>query len=474
MNDVLGTGKIRSLLWRLGLPVVLSMVLQAIYNVVDTAFVINMGEEGATANLALTYAFPVQILMIAVGVGTGIGINALLAKSLGQGDTEKSSKICGNSLIIVIIVYLIFLFFGLFGAEPFIAMQAGGNAKAIEMGTEYLRIVCVYSLGSIGFTAYERFLQASGRSLYSTISQVAGAVTNIVGDYLMIFVWGLGVAGAAYATVIGQFVSLFLSMAFHYALDRKLNHRPSNLKPSWGLIKGIYRIGLTAMIMQALLSVMMLTVNLILGTSPYQADLLVGSFGVYYKIQQLALFAAFGMSNTIISVLSYNYGAKDALRSNETVHRGVLDAIILSLAITVLFEIFARPIAELFALSGGDSGETLIQTVETSIRIASISYVFMGFSVGVQGVLQSLGRPYSPLVISICRLLLFLCPFIALFIQFENGYLTMWWSFLIAEALTSMVSYAALKMALRKDPLLAMEAAKEPLIDWRLLKREKK
>ena len=197
------------------------------------------------------------------------------------------------------------MLFGLFGSEWFISLFAGGNQEVISMGTIYLKICTCLSLGSIGYTVYERFLQATGKTMLSTISQISGAVTNIVLDYIFIFPLEMGVAGAAWATVIGQFVSLFIAMVFHYTKNKEINGSLKYIKPETGIIKGIYKIGVSAAIMQALLSVMMAGINAILGGAKADPTILVGSFGIYYKIQQIALFSAFGLSNTIISIIVF-------------------------------------------------------------------------------------------------------------------------------------------------------------------------
>ncbi len=292
-KNKMATVPIKKLIWSLGLPMIVSMILQAVYNIVDTAFVINMGEDGVVGNLALTYAFPIQLLMIAVGVGTGIGINALLSRSLGEKNNERVSKTVGNGIFLGFCIYAVFLLFGIFGAKWFISIQANGNAKAIEMGTSYLRICCILSFGSIGYTIFERFLQATGKTMLSTISQVTGALTNIVLDYVFIYVCGLGIEGAAWATVVGQVASLVMAMIFHYTKNKEIHSGLKDIRPSWDIIKRVYQVGLSAAIMQALLSVMMLGMNLILGTAGTSAELLQGSFGIYYKIMQFALFSFF-------------------------------------------------------------------------------------------------------------------------------------------------------------------------------------
>ncbi len=449
---------IRKLIAQMGLPMIVSMVLQAVYNIVDTAFVINMGEDGVLGNLALTYAFPVQLFIIAIGVGTGVGLNTLLSKSLGEKNFAKADKTVGNGIFLGICIYAVFLLFGLFGSRAFIEMQARGNEKVAEMGTQYLTICCTCSFGAIGFTIYERFLQSTGKTLYSTVAQISGAVANIVLDWVFIYPLGWGIAGAAWATVIGQTVSLIAAMAFHYATNKELHNGVKNIIPSGKIIGQIYRIGLSAALMQGLLSVMMLGVNLILGKFPQDTDLAQGSFGVYYKILQFAMFACFGLSNTIISALSYNYGMKDRLRSMQCVKWGIVYTLITCAAITALFEALANPLANLFGLASGTNNGEITRVVTVAIRIAAIGYLFMGASIAIQGVLQALGYALYPLLISALRLAVFVFPTVWLFSYANNPTYNFWWAFPIAEALTAIVSSVLLYCcAIKKINLLARE-----------------
>ncbi|MBQ9279890.1 MAG: MATE family efflux transporter [Clostridia bacterium] len=436
----------KKLFWKMGLPMIISMVLQALYNVVDSIFVTNMGAKGAIANQALTIAFPIQILIIAIGVGTGVGLNALLSKSLGEKNQEKVNKVAGNGIFLSICIFAVFLLFGAFGARWFIGLFAGNDLEVVEMGTTYLQICCCFSLGAIGFTVYERFLQSTGKTMLSTIAQISGAVTNIVLDYVFIYPLNMGVAGAAWATIIGQFVSLGIAMIFHYLLNKEINGNPKYIKPDFHLIQAIYQIGISAALMQALLSVMMAGMNAILGMAHADPTVLVGSFGIYYKIQQIALFSAFGLSNTIISILSFNYGMRDRERVNDCIKYGIVDTLIVTFILTCVFEVFARPLANLFGLAGGTTSEIIV-TCTTALRIASIGYVFMGFSVAVQGVLQSLGYALRPLIISLLRLVIFVFPIAFFFTRYENVVDIVWWTFPIAEILTALISVLILKKA---------------------------
>lgn len=451
------------LILKMGLPMIISMVLQALYNVIDSIFVANMGTKGAIANQALTYAFPIQIMIIAIGVGTGVGLNALLSKSLGENDRKKVNKIAGNGIFLSICIYIIFLLFGLFGTKWFISLFTN-DKEIIKMGTTYLKICTCLSLGSVGYTVYERFLQATGKTMLSTISQISGAVTNIILDYIFIYPLKMGVVGAAWATIIGQFISLFIAMYFHYTKNNEIDGSIKYINPDINLIKGIYSIGVSAALMQALLAVMMAGMNAILGLAQVNQTVLIGSFGIYYKIQQIALFSAFGLSNTIISILSFNYGMQDKKRIDDCIKYGIIDTIIVNLIISILFEIFAYPLANLFGLAGGTTKE-IISVCTIALRISSIGFVFMGISVAIQGVLQSIRYALKPLIISLLRLVIFVFPIAFLFTKSNNVTEIVWWTFPIAEVLTSIISLFILKDSYdKKIKVIKNEKIKDNLI----------
>lgn len=451
------------LILKMGLPMIISMVLQALYNVIDSIFVANMGTKGAIANQALTYAFPIQIMIIAIGVGTGVGLNALLSKSLGENDRKKVNKIAGNGMFLSICIYIIFLLFGLFGTKWFISLFTN-DKEIIKMGTTYLKICTCLSLGSIGYTVYERFLQATGKTMLSTISQISGAVTNIILDYIFIYPLKMGVAGAAWATIIGQFISLFIAMYFHYTKNNEIDGSIKYINHDINLIKGIYSIGVSAALMQALLAVMMAGMNAILGLAQVNQTVLIGSFGIYYKIQQIALFSAFGLSNTIISILSFNYGMQDKKRIDDCIKYGIIDTIIVNLIISILFEIFAYPLANLFGLAGGTT-KKIISVCTIALRISSIGFVFMGISVAIQGVLQSIRYALKPLIISLLRLVIFVFPIAFLFTKSNNVTEIVWWTFPIAEVLTSIISLFILKDSYdKKIKVIKNEKIKNNLI----------
>ena len=221
----MGTVPVPKLMLSMGIPMIFSMMLQALYNIVDSAFVSNMPGEGETALNALTLAFPVQVLLVAIGIGTGVGVNALLSKSLGQGNRKKVNQVAGNALFLGTVIFLVFFLFGLFGVKFYIASQTS-NPTILKMGTTYLRICCLISFGIVYFSMFEKMLQATGLAIYSTIAQIGGAVTNMILDPILIYGWfgltAMGVAGAAYATVIGQIVSFLLAMFFHLKYNKEI------------------------------------------------------------------------------------------------------------------------------------------------------------------------------------------------------------------------------------------------------------
>lgn len=456
MQNKMGTRRISTLILSMGIPMILSMVLQALYNVVDTMFVINMDPDGALGNLALSAAFPVQIMMIAIGVGTGVGINAMLSKNLGEGNKPVVNKVAGNGMLLGIVFFVIFMLFGLFLAEPYMKLMSE-DATVIKMGTEYLRICCCISIGSIGYAIAERFLMATGKTVHSMIAQIVGALTNIVLDYVFIYPLGMGISGAAYATVIGQIVSLIIALTFHYTINKEIDGNIKYIRPDFNIIKQIYIIGFPAFLMQAMLSLMMFGMLIIIGTidDTYTVNLLSGSYGIYYKLMQTALFAAFGLSNTLISINSFNFGMKDVERVKGTAKHGLIISVLVSLIITVLFQVLAKPISELFALTIEESSivskSDIISMCQTALHIATLGYVFMGFSVAVQGILQGFREVYSPMIISALRLIVLVFPIAYLFTLSSEVSTLIWWTFPIAEVITAVISVFLLKNSMKRN-----------------------
>ena len=449
----MGKAPIQKLMLTMGFPVIISMMLQALYNIVDSAFVSNM-QGGEDALNALTLAFPVQMLMVAIGIGTGVGANVLLAKSLGQGNREKASMVAGNAIFLGIIITFIFVLFGFLGVEPYIATQTT-NPVIFDMAIEYLRICCICSAGIAFFGIFEKMLQATGLTAHSTVAQISGAVINIVLDPIMIYGLlgfpAMGVAGAAYATVLGQIASFLIALLFHLRLNQSVDKALKYIRPQASLIKGIYAVGIPAIIAQALMSVMTYGINVIL---VQVQEALVTAYGLYYKIQQFILFAAFGLRDTITPIVSFNHGTRDKKRIMDGLRYGVLYTVIIMLTGTAALELFANPICSIFKLSG-----TTELLCVSATRIISIGFVFAGVSIALQGVFQALDCGISSLIISVCRQILFVLPVAWAFTlliapDLENAWIV-WLTFPIAEILTGAIAAGLMLKIYRKkiEPL---------------------
>ena len=438
---------VNRLMMRMGLPMILSMALQAVYNIVDSAFVGNMREGGEAALNAMTLAFPVQMLMVALAIGTGVGVNALLARTLGQGNREKAAKVAGNGLFLGAVIYLICLLFGLAGAGAYIASQTA-DAQVIGMTHDYLFICCTFSFGVVFFSLFEKLLQATGRSLYSTIGQITGAVINIVLDPVMIYGLGpvpeLGVRGAAWATVIGQITSAALLFVFHLRLNREFDRGIRQLKPETAVIRDIYTIGLPAIIAQALMSVMVYAMNLILKFDAAAQT----AYGLFYKVQQFVLFLAFGLRDAITPIVAFSYGMGDRRRIRDGIKYGLIYTAVLMVVGIAITECFPGAFATLF--NAGQSRTYFIG----AMHIISLSFLFAGINVAFQGIYQALGGGMESLVISLLRQLVIILPLAYGFsVMVRSGSADVsliWWAFVITEAVSCAVGCVFLRRMQRK------------------------
>ena len=429
-NNKMREMPVYKLMIQMGIPMILSMALQAVYNIVDSAFVGNMKEGSEAALNALTLVFPVQMLMVAIAIGTGVGTNALLARTLGQGDSKKAAMVAGNSLFLGVIIYVICFLFGIVGVNAYISSQTA-NPEVLSMGTSYLKICCVLSFGIVFFSLFEKLLQATGRSLYSTIGQVAGAVINIILDPIMIYVIGpvpkMGVEGAAYATVIGQIASAVLLFVFHIKLNKEFEHGFKYMKPDGKIIKEIYAIGLPAIIAQALMSIMVYVMNLILKFDASAQT----AYGLFYKVQQFVLFLAFGLRDAITPILAFAYGMRSKKRIQDGMKYGIIFTIGLMILGIFITEVFSGQFAALF--NAGSSREYFVG----AMRIISISFLFAGINVAYQGIYQALDGGMESLVISLLRQMIIILPLAEIFsILVKNGQAgvsLIWWAFPITE-----------------------------------------
>lgn len=442
-NNKMKNEPVNKLMLQMGVPMILSMALQAVYNIVDSAFVGNMKEGSEAALNALTLVFPIQMLMVALAIGTGVGVNALLARTLGQRNRKKASKVAGNGLFLATVIYIICVLFGLFGIKAYISSQTR-TALVLSMSVDYLRICCLLSFGVVFFSIFEKLLQATGRSLYSTIGQVTGAIINMILDPILIYGFNLGVQGAAYATVIGQILSALLLAVFHMRLNKEFDHGLTYTKPNKRIIKEIYSIGLPAIIAQALMSLMVYAMNLILKFDASAQT----AYGLFYKVQQFVLFMAFGLRDAITPIIAFSYGMQNKKRVKDGIKYGLIYTIVLMVAGTLITELFPNFFATLF-----NAGQSRIYFI-SAVRIISISFVFAGINIAFQGVYQALNGGMESLVVSLLRQAILILPlawgFSKLVIQYDMDVSLIWYAFVITEVLSCVVGWVFLRRIEKK------------------------
>ena len=442
-NNKMKNEHVNKLMLQMGVPMILSMALQAVYNIVDSAFVGNMKEGSEAALNALTLVFPIQMLMVALAIGTGVGVNALLARTLGQRNREKASKVAGNGLFLATVIYIICVLFGLFGIKAYISSQTM-NTLVLSMSVDYLRICCLLSFGVVFFSIFEKLLQATGRSLYSTIGQVTGAVINMILDPVLIYGFNLGVQGAAYATVIGQILSALLLVVFHMRLNKEFDHGLTYTKPNKRIIKEIYSIGLPAIIAQALMSFMVYAMNLILKFDASAQT----AYGLFYKVQQFVLFMAFGLRDAITPIIAFSYGMQNKQRVKDGIKYGLIYTIVLMVAGTLITELFPNFFATLF-----NAGQSRIYFI-SAVRIISISFLFAGVNIAFQGVYQALNGGMESLIVSLLRQAILILPlawgFSKLVIQYDMDVSLIWYAFVITEVLSCVVGWVFLRRIEKK------------------------
>lgn len=449
-ENKMGTQPIRKVMLGMGIPIILSMVLQACYNIVDSMFVANMADydgivhAGELAVNALTLAFPVQMLIVAFSIGTGVGVNALLSRQLGERKKEAVGRTAGNGIMLGIIIYAVFVVFALFGINIYLRTQTH-NATILKMGNTYLSICTFLCFGNVLYGVFEKLLQATGKTVFSTIAQISGALTNIVLDPIMIYgLFGfpkMNIAGAAWATVIGQIVSLVIAMIFQFGLNKEIPSGFRYLKLEKRTVVRIYRVGIPAIIMQALMSFMTYGVNIIFATVSTAA---VTAYGIFYKIQQFILFAAFGLRDAITPLVAYNLGRESKKRVKECIRYGLLYTVIIMLLGTIVAEFFADPLAAVFGLSS----TTQILCVR-ALRIIGLSFPLVGISVALQGVYQGIDSGIHSLIVSLLRLLIIPLPLAYIFAHMANADHLIWWAFDIAEIIAALAAIILLKQDMK-------------------------
>lgn len=428
----MGTQPVKQLIISMSLPMMISMLVQALYNVVDSIFVARIGEGALTA---VTLAFPMQNLMIAVGSGTGVGINALLSRSLGEKRFDKSDSAANNGLFLTFMNFVIFLLIGIFFARPFIKTQIS-DPQIIEYGATYLQIICCLSFGIFFQMTFERLLQSTGKTLYSMISQATGAIINIIFDPLLIFGIGpfprLGVAGAAYATILGQLVGASIGLFCNLKYNNEINisfHKV--IKPERSTISEIYYVGIPSMLMMSIGSAMTYLMNLILGTFSSTATAV---FGVYFKLQSFFFMPVFGLNNGLIPVLAYNYGARRKDRIKEALQFSLILAVSIMIIGCITFLTIPGTLLSFFKAS-----DDMMTIGIPALRTICLSFPLAGVCIAMGSIFQAFSKSLYSLIVSVGRQLVVLIPVAWLFSK--TGVIDLvWWAFPIAELMSLALS----------------------------------
>lgn len=424
-ENKMGVMPVKSLILSMSLPMMISMLVQALYNIVDSIFVAQVSEDALTA---LTLAFPLQTLMIALGSGTGVGINALLSRSLGEKEYDRANAAANTGILLTVFNYLAFLFIGLFIVKPFIASQTT-NATIAGYGVTYLRYVCMLSFGLFFQMTFERLLQSTGRTLESMVSQLTGAVINIILDPLLIFGIGffpkLGVAGAAIATVFGQCVAGCLGLILNLKRNKDITLSLKGVKsPKAETIKQIYLVGIPSILMMSIGSVMTYLFNKILTTFSSTA---VAVFGAYFKLQSFFFMPIFGLNNGIIPVLSYNYGARKKDRIMQALRFSLVFAFSIMFMGTIAFETIPGLLLKLF-----DASDNMIAIGIPALRIIALHFPIASVCIILGSMFQAFAKSHYSLVVSLGRQLVVLIP-AAWLLSLLGNINYVWFAFPIAE-----------------------------------------
>ena len=432
-ENKMGTMPVGKLLFNMSLPMMISMLVQALYNIVDSIFVAKLSENALTA---VSLAFPLQTLLIAVGTGTGVGMNALISKSLGERDFKKANKIADNGMFLYALSYLVFLILGLTVVKPFYASQIGNaDVEIMELGIDYLSTVMMFSVGLFAQIYFERLLTSTGRTIFSMTSQLCGALTNIILDPILIF--GLlgapkmGVTGAALATVIGQCVAGIIACVCNHKFNHEISLNLKGFTPDPQIIGHIYAIGIPSIIMQSIGSIMTYCMNRILITFSSTATAV---FGVYFKLQSFFFMPVFGLNNGITPIIASNYGAKQRKRMIKTIKLSLLVSFCLTFIGFLSFEGIPQVLLGMF-----NASDDMLTIGVPALRIIGIHYLIAWFCSIIGTVFQALGKAVFSMIVSIMRQLVALIP-AAYILAKIGGIHAVWWAFPIAELISLAVT----------------------------------
>lgn len=440
-ENKMGVMPVNKLIISMSLPIMISMLVQAFYNIVDSMFVAMLNEN---ALAAVSLAFPIQNLMIAVGVGTAVGVNALLARSLGEKNQEKVNKIAENSVFLVVMSYLAFLMIGIFFSGAFFRSQTDIE-EIVAYGTDYMRVCCCFSLGVFVQLMFERLLQATGKTIYTMFTQGIGAIVNIILDPIMIFgLFGfpaLGVTGAAVATVVGQTVAGVLAVALNYKKNHEVQIQMKGFRPDGTVIGQIYGIGVPSIVMQAIGSVMTYGMNQILLAFSATAATV---FGVYFKLQSFIFMPVLGLNNGVIPILAYNYGARNKDRVMRTMKHTIIYAVCIMTVGLMIFQTVPELLLSMFHAS-----DTMLEIGVPALRTISLSFIFAAIGISCGGVFQALGKSIYSMYVSLSRQLVVLLP-AAYFLSGLGDVRLVWLAFPIAELMSLTMTLIFMTRVYRK------------------------
>ena len=429
----MGVMPVGKLLVNMATPMIIAMLVQAFYNVVDSYFVSRISDQPEvreSAIAAMSLAFAVQNILIGFGVGIGVGVNALLSKSLGEGNQERANLAAGNGMILSVICTVIFMIFGVVGARPYFSMMSN-SSLTVEFGTRYISICCLLSLGVFVEILAERLLQASGRTMYTMVTQGTGAIINIVMDPLLIFGIGpfpeMGMAGAAVATVLGQWVAAILAVIFNLKFNPDVQFGMQYFKLRKDVVKPILTVGVPSVIMNSIGSVMNIGINKILQGFTQYGEVPVNVFGIYFKLQSFFFMPLFGMNNATISIVAYNYGARKPHRITKTLKIACISALIFMLGGLLVFQSIPQILLGIF-----DDSAIFLSMGARALRIISICFPFAAVCIALGASFQALGNGMYSTIVSLCRQLLVLLP-VAYLLSLTGQVDAVWWAFPVAE-----------------------------------------
>ena len=445
-QNKMGTMPVRKLLISMSLPMMASMLVQALYNIVDSIFVSRVSEAALTA---VSISFPIQNLMISLGVGIGVGVNALLSKSLGEGNQKHAQRIALQGIFIELICCLIFILIGFFAMDVFFRGQTN-DAEIIALGKDYLSICCIFSVGLFAQLIFERLLQATGRTMLSMISQCTGAITNILCDPLLIFgvpalgIPAMGVTGAAIATVFGQIVGGIVAIVLNVRKNKELRFAVHGFRVEGKVCGSILYIGIPSAIMGSIGSFMTYGVNKILFAFGEIGKTAAAVFGIYFKLQSFVFMPVFGLNNGMVPIVSFNYGARRADRILQTVRLSAIYAVSIMVVGMAVVQLIPGQLLLLF-----DASEHMLRIGVPALRIISLCFVFAGFSIVCSSVFQALGNSFFSMIMSITRQLAVLLP-AAYVLAHTIGLEAVWYAFPIAEVFCLVIAVIMLRHTYNK------------------------